>query len=348
MLEKKAIELQQILDNTIDGKKVFGCNFAMKYQNEFWQGTAGNFETDDSYFIASTTKLFTTALILNLRAAGALSLNDPIHLYLDKSIIDRLLVYKGIDYSEKITIQHLLSHSSGLADYFQDKESNGNSWEDELKQGKDKAWTFEEVLTKTKNMRPKFAPGSKGKAHYSDTNFQLLGKIIETITGKKYTSFCEETIIQPLQLKHTYLYENPNDQTPHAMYFKNGVLNIPQAMASFKSDGGMVSNTKDLLCFTEAFFNGQLFPKAYINELQVWNRIFFPMQSGIGIHRFKLPWIFNPTGAVPEMIGHSGLSGTLAYYSPKHELFIVGTVNQIAYPDLSFKTTIKLIRKAIQ
>ncbi len=340
--------LQTIIDSAVDHKKVFGCNFAIKYKNEIWQGTAGNFETDDYYFIASTTKLFTTALILNLRAAGTLSLKDSIHMYLDKSIIDNLLVLNGTDYSEKITIQHLLSHSSGLADYFQDKESNENSWEDDLKQGRDKSWTFEEVVTQTKKMRPKFAPGSKGKAHYSDTNFQLLGKIIETVSGKNYTSFCEETIIQPLQLKHTYMFENPDDQKPHAMYFKNKVLNIPQAMSSFKSDGGMVSNTKDLLCFTEAFFNGQLFPRKYINELQVWNRIFFPMQSGIGIHRFKLPWIFNPTGAVPELIGHSGLSGTLAFYSPKYDLFIVGTVNQIAYPDISFKTAIKLIRKAIQ
>jgi CubicO group peptidase (beta-lactamase class C family) len=346
-MEKKANELLQILNKTIDDKKVFGCNFAMKYQNEIWHGTAGNFDTDDSYFIASTTKLFTTALILNLRATGALSLNDPIHLYLDKSIIHQLLVLKATDFSEKITIQHLLSHTSGLADYFQDKESNGNSWEDELKQGRDKAWTLEDVISKTKNMRPKFAPGSKGKAHYSDTNFQLLGKIIETISGKNYTSFCEEIILKPLQLKHTYMYGNTGDQTPHAMYFKNSVLNIPLAMASFKSDGGMVSNTKDLMTFTEAFFKGQLFPYKYLSELQVWNNIFFPMQSGIGIHRFKLPWIFNPTGAVPELIGHSGLSGTLAYYSPKHDLFIVGTVNQIAYPDISFKTAIKLIRKAL-
>jgi CRISPR/Cas system CMR-associated protein Cmr5 small subunit len=63
--------------------------------------------------------------------------------------------------------------------------------------------------------------------------------------------------------------------------------------------------------------------------------------------RFKLPWFFDPTGAVPELIGHSGLSGTLAYYRPKHDLFIVGTVNQIAYPDKSFKTAIKLIRMAL-
>lgn len=69
------------------------------------------------------------------------------------------------------------------------------------------------------------------------------------------------------------------------------------------------------------------------------------MRSGIGIHLFKLPWIFNPTGAVPYFIGHSGLSGALAFYSPKKNLYIVGTVNQVAHPDLSFRTMIRLTQK---
>jgi CubicO group peptidase (beta-lactamase class C family) len=103
-----------------------------------------------------------------------------------------------------------------------------------------------------------------------------------------------------------------------------------------------------MLLFLESFFNGTYFPKSYINDLQVWNRIFFPMQSGIGIHRFKLPWIFNPFGTIPELIGHSGLSGALAYYSPDKNLFITGTVNQIAYPETSFKLAIKLMQKALK
>ncbi len=66
------------------------------------------------------------------------------------------------------------------------------------------------------------------------------------------------------------------------------------------------------------------------------------MQAGIGIHLFKLPWYFNPFGTVPYFIGNSGLSGSLAYYCPKKELYIVGTVNQMAYNDLSFRTMIKI------
>jgi hypothetical protein len=69
------------------------------------------------------------------------------------------------------------------------------------------------------------------------------------------------------------------------------------------------------------------------------------MQSGIGIHLFKLPWLLNPTGAVPNFIGHSGLSGALAYYSPKENIYIVGSVNQVAHPDTSFKIMIKLTQQ---
>ena len=190
-----------------------------------------------------------------------------------------------------------------------------------------------------------FAPGTKGKANYSDANFQLLGKIIETITHKSYSENCQEIIIKPLGLQKTYLYQDSTDKTPKILYYKSKELNIPKAMTSFGADGGIVSTSSDMLVFIEAFFTGKLFPKAYIDELQKWNKIFFPMQSGIGIHLFKLPWIFNPTGAVPYFIGHSGLSGALAYYSPKENIFIVGTVNQVAHPDISFKTMIKLTQK---
>jgi CubicO group peptidase (beta-lactamase class C family) len=113
-------------------------------------------------------------------------------------------------------------------------------------------------------------------------------------------------------------------------------------MTSFGADGGIVSTSSDMLRFIEAFFQGQLFPEEYIHDMQAWNRIFFPMRSGIGIHLFKLPWIMNPFGTVPYFLGHSGLSGALAFYCPKKNLYIAGTVNQVAHPEISFKTMIRL------
>ena len=345
MTTEKEKSFQAVLDKTVDNKKVFGTSFAIKKDSSTWQGSSGNMNIDQPYFIASTTKLFTTAIILKLRAEGKLSLDDKISKYIDKSILSGLHIYKGKEYSQDLTIKHLLSHTSGLPDYFQGKGANGKSLENEITEGNDQFWTFEQAIERTKKMASLFAPGTKGKANYSDANFQLLGKIIETITHKSYSENCQEIIIKPLGLPKTYLYQDSTEVTPKILYYKSKELNIPKAMTSFGADGGVVSTSSDMLVFIEAFFTGKLFPQTYIDELQKWNKIFFPMQSGIGIHLFKLPWIFNPTGAVPYFIGHSGLSGALAYYSPKENIFIVGTVNQVAHPDISFKTMIKLTQK---
>ncbi|WP_020531154.1 serine hydrolase domain-containing protein [Flexithrix dorotheae] len=345
---EKEKSLQIILDKIVDEKKVFGVSFAIKKSSFNWHGSSGNLSNDQPYFIASTTKLFTTAIILHLKSQEKLSLEDCISHYLDKTILDGLHLYKGKAYAEDLTIKHLLAHTSGLPDYFQGKGTNGKSLEEELKSGNDQLWTFEQAIERSKAMKPLFIPGTKKKANYSDTNFQLLGKIIETITNKSYSENCGDLIIKPLGLRHTYLYQDYNDETPKPLYFKEGVLRIPKAMASFGSDGGIVSTSADILIFIESFFSGRLFPVEYINVLQEWNKIFFPMKSGIGIHLFKLPWFFNPTGAVPYFIGHSGLSGALAYFSPKEGIYIVGTVNQVAHPDISFKTMIKLTQKLLK
>lgn len=344
----KESELQKILDKSIDNKKVFGTSFAIKTGDWMWQGAAGDLTTTKPYYIASTTKLFTTALIMQLRASGQIALDDNITKYLDSTVWSGLHVYNGKDYSSEITIRHLLAHTSGLPDYFQGKNASGKSLEKDLVAGNDQSWTFEQAIERAKLMKPLFAPGARGKAHYSDTNFQLLGHVIETITGKSFAENCKQSIIAPLGLANTYLYQDATDKTPQILYFKNSTLEIPKAMASFGPDGGMVSTSTDMLMFIEAFFTGVLFPQEYIAEMKVWNRIFFPMRSGVGIHLFDLPWIFNPTGAVPAFIGHSGLSGALAYYSPAKNIFVAGTVNQVAYPDISFKTMIKLTQVVLR
>ena len=335
-------KLQAIVENSIDNKLIFGCSFAIQTPNLFWEGAAGNFSINDPFFIASTTKLFTTAIIMHLRSKGQLALSDNIVQYLPLAWCEQLHVYRGVDCTGHITIQHLLAHTSGLPDYFQDKNSAGHSLETSLKMGVDEQWDVHAAIRKARECKTHFIPGAPRKAHYSDLNFQLLGHIIETVTKQSYETCCKEFIFQPLALSDTYLYSSVNDSRPKSLYYQGTPLHIPNAMISFGPDGGIVSTSRDLLSFLQAFFTGQLFPMPYLEEMQQWNAIFFPMKSGIGIHQFKLPWIFNPFGTVPSFIGHSGLSGALAYYEPQKQVFIAGTVNQIASPSLSFRTMIKL------
>ena len=346
-MRDKSKQLQAILDKLVDHKKVFGTSFAIKHKDEIWQGAAGNIAIDQPYFIASTTKLFVTAIILNLKSKGKLRLTDKISNYLNADIMRGLHVLKGVDHADQLTINHLLSHTSGIPDYFQKKGPNGKSLEDEITAGNDQDWTFEQAIARSKKMPASFVPGKKGKAHYSDTNFQLLGKIIENITQQSFASNCLVMICTPLELTQTYVYHDASDQSPTPLYYKSETLHIPKAMASFGADGGVVSTSGEMLTFIEGFFAGKLFPQDYIEGLMKWNRIFFPLSSGVGIHKVKLPWIFNPSGAVPELFGHSGLSGALAFYGASKNIYISGTVNQVAHPEISFRTMIRLIQKAL-
>ncbi len=340
-LSYKSRELQKILDQTVESEKNYGTVFTVKHKDEIWSGSAGNMAEDQPYFIASTTKLFVTTIILQLDSEGQLSLDDKISNYLDADIMDGLHVYKGKDYSNDLTIKNLLAHTSGLADYYQNKGPSGMSLEDEIVSGIDQFWTFEQAMARAKEMGPRFAPNTPGKAHYSDANFQLLGKIIENITGKSFAENCEVRIFKPLNLTKTYLYADPADTRPKNMYYKENELIIPKAMTSFGADGGIVSTSGEMITFIEAFFTGKLFPKEYIPELQEWNKIFSPLRSGVGIHLYKLPKIFS----TPTMIGHSGLSGALVYYDPKEDIYVSGTVNQIAYPSTSFTVATKLVQR---
>jgi len=347
MTSQKSERLQALLNGAVDNSKVFGTSFCVVYQGEQWCGASGNLRPSDQFFIASTTKLFVTALVLHLRAQGALQLDDVIAKYLPSEVIKGLHVLNQHDYSHEITIRQCLAHTSGIPDYFQLKQENGASLERQLMAGQDQFWSFERAITFSKSMKPRFKPGAKGKAHYADTNFQLLGKIIEIVTQKSLVQNYAEVIIEPLKLQATYLYSDINDQRPQPFYYKSNPLHVPQAMASFGADGGIVSTASELMRFLQAFFAGNFFPKAYFDELKQWNAIFFPMQSGVGIHRFKLPWFFNPFGTIPELIGHSGLSGTLAYCSVERDLYVAGTVNQVAYPSSSFRLAVSLIQKVL-
>lgn len=99
----------------------------------------------------------------------------------------------------------LICNSSGIPDYFQGKVSqNGSSLYKKLKKNEDLSWTFEECVNWSKQIKPKFALGRKNQAEYSDTIFQLLGKILENLTGKSLHLVLEEELFKPLKLKNTF------------------------------------------------------------------------------------------------------------------------------------------------
>lgn len=297
------------------------------------------------YFIASITKLFVAAIVMQLCDSRQVDLDTEAAKYLDRSIIAGIHVLRGKDSSERITVRELLSHTSGIADYFEQKRPDGRSqFADAL--ASDFAWSLEDILQVTKQMKPRFAPSSPGKAFYSDTNYQLLGAIIESVTGDTFEHAVQQRIIGPLHLTHTFPFTAQTIQryTEVApMLYGTRPVVIPKVMASVRADGGIVSTARDGIQFLQAFMAGAIFPRQYLDKMQQeWRRIFTPLQYGMGIMRFALPRYFSPFRPAPPMVGHSGASGAVLFFAPDIDLFVSGTVNQLKKRSLPYNLMIRL------
>jgi len=305
---------------------------------------------DTTYFTASTSKLFATTLILQLVDEGKFSLDDTIVSFFAKDTLRGLHESKGLDSTANITIRHLMAHTSGIADYFEDKQPDGSQFSSSLMNNQDSQWSVSDVIDTVKStMKPHFLPGASGKAHYSDTNFQLLGAIIENVTNKSLAENIDSRITTPLNLKNTYLFTQAsvNERMPVLpMRFKDATLTIPMAMESVRLDGGMVSSSADSLIFLQAFMQGKLFDSVHLADMQQWKSIGFPLQSGVGILKFKLPKIFTPFSQPKVIIGHSGISGAFAFYSPTTNVYLAGTINQLDDRALPYKFMLKVINAA--
>jgi len=340
------VALQKTVSKFVDGKFIKGASFMISYGGSSVQFSEGNMGPATTFYIASTTKLFVSALTYIMEKEGQLQLDSPVSTYFPKHFLKGIHVYKGVDYSDSITIKQLLSHTSGLADYFSDKDAHGISWEKKLTSGEDRSWDIYQVLERCRELKPHFKPGAQGKAYYSDVNFQLLAFLLETINKKPLAVLLQEWIITPLAMRDTYLCVDTIRQPDVPLYYQYQPLLIPKAMKSFGGDGGMVSTTHDLMKFLKAWAGGQFFSVQSVTDQ--FNPIFFPLDSGPGYHRLRPRWYMNPGGKIPILYGHSGLSGTIAYYNAEKQLFITGTVNQVAKPQTSFQCMLRLLQQVLR
>jgi CubicO group peptidase (beta-lactamase class C family) len=303
---------------------------------------------DTPYFIASVTKMVTAAIVMRLQGEKRIDLQAPVSDYLPPSLTEAIHVYKGTDYSPRIKIAHLLDQSSGLADYEADKPRGGKSILDELKAGQDRAIDTSQAIEIIRNLTPRFPPGTRGRAHYSNANYRLLGAVIESVTGTPMAANFEEMIFAPLGLRHTYLFDWTaplSGEDPATIYLKKAPAKVPKYLSSNVSDGGLVSTASECLIFLRAFFEGRLFDKTFLDRMMSWNSMFFPMRYGYGLMYFRLPRFFWPS-PLPEFIGHSGSTGSFAFTCPSRSMYLAGTVNQIASPSKPFFLMISLLRAA--
>lgn len=329
-----------------------------------WVGTAGDayldgtpMQEDTPFWIASVTKLYIATAVMKLYERGNIRLQNPMATYLPASLIDGLHCVNGVDHTDNITVRHLLSHTSGLPEYLESPSRGQLSLFDRAIE-QDRSWAIEEVLQIVRDLKPYFPPqpleAKRQKARYSDTNFQLLIEIIEAVTGKRVNEAFAELIYGPLNLKNT-LHPHELEETtpkPATLWHDDQPLDRPLAMASFRD---LCSTADDLLAFMRALIRDEVFDDSStrMTMMENFNRFGFslspvapswPIEYGLGIMRFRIPRIFSPLRATPDMVGHTGVSGSWLFYSSQLEVLLCGTVDQLTAPDVPFRFVPNLLR----
>ncbi len=201
--ENKSEQFQSILDDAV-GTGLMAVSAHISWGNESWTGVAGESSADsgeqlnsDSLFrIASITKLFTATLVLQLVDENALQLSD---ILADRLPLD---VVADIPHADSITIEMLLDHSSGIRS-FSDIDS---FWKEAYRNGGlERIWEPEELISYALQDKPYFIPGIEGRTQYSNSNYILLGMIVEEVTGESLSVVYRRRIYEPLGMNHTLL-----------------------------------------------------------------------------------------------------------------------------------------------
>jgi D-alanyl-D-alanine carboxypeptidase len=298
------------------------------------------------FYTASIGKMFTATSIAILKDDGKLNFNDPLEKFLNADVMDSLLIFEGKDYSSKITISNLLQHTSGLPDYFEDKTKDGQAGLlESLIVSPEKNWEIIEILDYTKNnFDAHFAPGNG--YHYTDTEYLLLGLVIEKISGMSLDDFFKMNIFVPLKMNHTYfnLKSDPISKTEEILSFYADDIEVSsfQSLSLDWAGGGVVSSTQDLIRFEEALLNGELVKGSTLEQMQNWLNESKGTYYGYGLRKWKLRELF-PTLPKLTLIGHSGSTAANLYYCPELDVYISGSFNQTAYTKKSVVFLVKVL-----
>ena len=339
--EELASQLQAALEDAVQSQETVWPG-ALLYLSSpdlgTWSGAAGlaNVETatpmrpDNQFRAGSVMKPFVSVVVLQLVEEGRLLLDDPM-----TSVLPGRITAKFAN-SDQITVRMLLNHTGGVADCFTEAVMG------EIVTNLQKIWEVEEFLDVAVARDPYFAPG-EGQA-YSNTDYLLLGLVIEEATGRTWREEVRERIIEPLNLENTLLPE-PGDKSipPNQAHGYNDLgaglvdvteLGVDPSMAGAAGGQQLVTTAEDLARFLKAMFAGELFQNAETLDVM---QTFVDWPEGIPLS----PWVVGYglglmkaelSGGI-EAIGHSGDGAdfhAFVFYVPDQGITISGSAN---YPD---------------
>ena len=263
--------------------------------------------------LGSVTKQFTAASILLLEERGKLSVSDPVKKHLPGAPAAW----------DKITIFHLLTHTSGIPNFTSFPE---------YKKLEPFATTSEQLVAHFRDKPLDFEPGEKWQ--YSNSGYLLLSHLLEKITGDSYEKFVKENLFTPLGMKDSG-YDSNAAVIPHRasgyVSGKNGFENAGFIHMSIpQGAGALYSTTEDLLKWEQGLFGGKLLKAASLQKM---------------ITPFKSNYAFGlqvQTVGGHKLIDHGGgiegFNTELAYYpDDKLTVVVLGNVNGGAPGDIARK-----------
>jgi D-alanyl-D-alanine carboxypeptidase len=300
----------------------------------------------DTHLIASSTKLFAATVVQQLADEGKLQLTDPIGKHLPRPDYENLNIQGGVDISDQITVRDLLSHTSGIADYYQLKRLP-NSGDLAKISEQDPGWSFEEAISLARTLPARFPPNS-GKANYSFTNYQLVGRLIESVTKNSLGDEFRTRIFEPLELRQTTLLTPENLAlfygASQVLIGKQNYLGA-RRIASLGAEGAIVSSTEDTTKFMQHFFSGNLISAGgRDNLLSNWLPLFPGIRYSAGVMSLGLPRIATGASHKGRYLGHSGATGHFMFYDPIEHLTMVGTINQLKPSTIPYRLMASVLR----
>jgi D-alanyl-D-alanine carboxypeptidase len=230
-----------------------GVTIASKAAGIANKATNAPIDLNTKFNLGSMNKMFTSVAIAQLVQAGKLSFTDPVGKHLPD--------YPNKEVAEKVTIHHLLTHTSGMGSYLGEK----------FAAQRDKLLTVAAHLPLFASDPLSFPPGEKFQ--YSNSGFMLLGAIIEKVSGQDYYSYVQEHIYKPAGMNDTGFYEpgkeipnlaigytkmSPDGQPQEQMRDNNGAREVRGGPA-----GGGFSTASDLVKFHQALYGSKLLDKAH-------------------------------------------------------------------------------------
>jgi CubicO group peptidase (beta-lactamase class C family) len=264
--------------------------------------------TDTCFEIGSITKQFTAAAILQLQEAGKLQIDRPLADYIP-----------GAPHAKDVTLRQMLTMTSGLHDYL---DGSGTAMERLM----GSPASYREIVARIAPLPLDFPPGSKWS--YSNTNYLLLGRVIETVSGETYRDYLQHHFFGPLHMADTHTTAEEGHVPGMAIGYRhaNGRLEIaPRIDASWGGAAGfLVTTLADLAKWDAALRNGKVVSKAGYRQMTTS----FMAKNGSANYGFGF---FVDSVYGQPRIGHTG--GSLAFttadeYFPNQDTRVIAFTNQ--------------------